>query len=276
MGRVEGKVAFISGAGRGQGRSHAVALAREGAYIIAVDLCASVDGAPYDMATRDDLDETVRLVEEAGGKIVARVADVRDLDALIAVVDEGVQTFGRLDIIIGNAGIVTYGALTEMDPEQWQQMMDINLTGVWKTVRAGARHIIEGGNGGAIVLTSSTAGMFAYDNIGHYVVAKHGLVGLTKSLAKELGPHGIRVNSVHPSNVRTPMLDNPGTRKIFRPDLDDPQLDDVIGSFADVHVLNTPWLEPEDISNLVLFLVSDEGRFITGAQYVADAGMLIK
>ena len=276
MGRVEGKVAFISGAGRGQGRSHAVALAREGANIIAVDLCAPVDGAPYDMSTRDDLDETVRLVEEAGGKIVARVADVRDLDALIAVVDEGVQTFGRLDIIVGNAGIVTYGALTEMDPEQWQQMMDINLTGVWKTVRAGARHIIAGGNGGAIVLTSSTAGMFAYDNIGHYVVAKHGLVGLTKSLAKELGPHGIRVNSVHPSNVRTPMLDNPGTRKIFRPDLDDPQLDDVMGSFAEVHVLNTPWLEPEDISNLVLFLVSDESRFITGAQYVADAGMLIK
>jgi (+)-trans-carveol dehydrogenase len=275
VGRVEGKVAFVTGAGRGQGRSHAVALAREGANIIAVDLCAPVEGAPYPMASRADLDETTRLVEEAGGKIVARVADVRDLAALTAAVDEGVEAFGRLDIIIGNAGVVTYGALTQMDEGQWQQMMDINLTGVWKAVRAGAQHIIEGGNGGAIVLTGSTAAMFAYDNIGHYVVAKHGLVGLTKSLAKELGPHGIRVNAVHPSNVRTPMLDNPGTRKIFRPDLDDPQLDDVLDSFASVHLLKTPWLEPEDISNLVLFLVSEEGRFITGAQYVADAGMLI-
>src|SRR5262245_43220638 len=220
MGRVQGKVAFITGAGPGQGRSHAVALAREGANIIAVDLCAPIDGAPYDMSTREDFDETVRLVEEAGGKIVARVADVRDLDALSAVVDEGVETFGRLDIILGNAGIVSYGGLAELGADQWQQMLDIDLNGIWKAVRAGGRHISAGGNGGSILLTSSTAGMFAYDNIGHYVVAKHGIVGLTKSLAKELGPHGIRVNSVHPSNVNTPMLVNPGTRKIFRPDLD--------------------------------------------------------
>jgi (+)-trans-carveol dehydrogenase len=276
MGRVDGKVAFITGAGRGQGRSHAIKLAREGANIIAVDLCAPVAGAPYDMATREDLDETVRLVEEAGGKIVARIADVRDLDALRAVVDEGVQPFGRLDIILANAGVVTYGNVYEMDEDRWQEMIDINLTGVWKTVRAGVQHIIDGGNGGSIVLTSSTAGMFAYDSIGHYVTAKHGLVGLTKSLAKELGPHNIRVNSIHPSNVKTPMLNNPGTRKMFRPDLDDPQLDDVVEAFASVHILNTPWLEPEDVSNLVLFLVSDDSRFVTGAQYVADAGMLIK
>ncbi|WNG87533.1 mycofactocin-coupled SDR family oxidoreductase [Mycobacterium sp. ITM-2016-00317] len=276
MGRVDGKVAFITGAGRGQGRSHAIALAREGADIIAVDICAPVGSAPYEMATRADLDETVRLVEEAGGRIVARVADVRDLEALTAVVDEGVKTFGRLDIILANAGITAYGALSEMTREHWQEMIDINLTGVWQTVRAGAQHIIKGGNGGSIVLTSSTAGMFAYDNLGHYVVAKHGIVGLAKTLAKELGPHNIRVNSLHPSNVNTPMLDNPGTRKIFRPDLEDPQLPDVLESFASVHTLNTPWLEPEDISNAVLYLVSDDGRFVTGSQFVVNAGMLIK
>lgn len=276
MGRVEEKVAFVTGAARGQGRSHAIKLAQEGANIIAVDLCAPITGAPYPMATPEDLDETVHLVEEAGGKIIAHAADVRDLDALTSVVDEGVAMFGRLDIILANAGVVTYGKLSEMTPDRWQEMMDVNLTGVWKTVRAGVQQMIAAGNGGSIVLTSSTAGMFAYDNIGHYVTAKHGLVGLTKSLAKELGEHNIRVNSVHPSNVRTPMLDNPGTRKMFRPDLDDPQLEDVVDAFASVHVLNIPWLEPEDISNLILFLVSDDARFVTGAQYVADAGMLVK
>ena len=276
MGRVDGKVAFISGAARGQGRSHAIKLAKEGANIIAFDICAPVEGSPYAMSTPEDLDETVRLVEEAGGKILAKTADVRDFAAVKAVVDEGVELFGRLDIILANAAVVTYGQVHEMDPDHWQEMIDINLTGVWKTVRAGVGHMIEAGNGGAIVLTSSTAGMFAYDNIGHYVTAKHGVVGLTKSLAKELGTHGIRVNSIHPSNVNTPMLNNPGTRKMFRPDLDDPQLDDVVEAFASVHVLDTPWLEPEDISNLVLFLVSDDSRYVTGAQYVADAGMLVK
>lgn len=251
-------------------------LASEGANIIAVDLCTPVENAPYPMASREELDETKRLVEEAGGKIVARVADVRNFEALSAAVDEGVETFGRLDIILANAGVVTYGKLTEMEPSQWQQMMDINLTGVWQAVRVGARHIIEGQRGGAVVLTSSTAGICTYDSIGHYVAAKHGVVGLSKALAKELGPENIRVNAILPSNVNTPMLDNPGTRKIFRPDLEGPRTEDVLDSFASVHLLNTPWLEPEDISNLVLFLVSDDARFITGAQYVADAGMLIK
>jgi len=275
MGRVEGKVAFITGAGRGQGRSHAVKLAAEGANIIAVDLCAPT-GAPYPMASKDDLDETVQLVEEAGGKILAKVADVRDLSALTTIVDEGVAMFGRLDIILANAGIVTYGDLAVMDEQQWQEMMDIDLTGVWKTVRAGVRHIIEGGNGGSIVVTSSTAGLHNLDTIGHYVVAKHGLVGLTKALASELSKHQIRVNSIHPSNVNTPMLNNPGTRKLFRPDMDDPQLEDVVESFTTLHLLKTPWLEPEDVSNAILYLVSDEGRFVTGTQFVVDAGMLIK
>jgi len=276
MGRVEGKVAFISGAARGQGRSHAIALAREGANIIATDLCAPVASAPYDMGTREDLDETVRLVEEAGGKIVARVADVRDLEAMTAAVDEGVEAFGRLDIILGNAGVCTYGDVATMDEAKWQEMIDIDLTGVWKTVRAGVQHMIDAGNGGAIVLTSSTAGLRNLNQIGHYVAAKHGVTGLAKALANELAPHNIRVNSIHPSNCRTPMMTNSGVRKMFRPDLENPTLEDALESYGTIHLLDTPWVEPEDVSAALLYLVSDDGRFVTGTQFAVDAGMLAK
>jgi SDR family mycofactocin-dependent oxidoreductase len=276
MGRVQGKVAFISGAARGQGRSHAIALAREGANIIATDLCAPVASAPYDMGTREDLDETVRLVEEAGGKIIARVADVRDLAAMTAAVDEGVEAFGRLDIILGNAGVCTYGDVATMDEAKWQEMIDIDLTGVWKTVRAGVQHMIDAGDGGAIVLTSSTAGLRNLNQIGHYVAAKHGVTGLAKALANELAPHNIRVNSIHPSNCRTPMMTNSGVRKMFRPDLDNPTLEDALESYGTIHLLNTPWVEPEDVSAAILYLVSDDGRFVTGTQFAVDAGMLAK
>jgi len=276
MSRLDGKVAFITGAARGQGRSHAIALAREGADIVAVDLCADLPGVPYGMAGREDLAETERLVTEAGGRVVARVADVRDLGALDAAVRDGVAEFGRLDIILANAGFVSYSPLSEMSVDTWQQMIDINLTGVWKTVRAAVPTMIEAGRGGSIVLTSSTAGLKTYDTIGHYVAAKHGVTGLAKTLASELGSHGIRVNSIHPTNVNTPMLVNPGTLKIFRPDLEDPQLADVVDSFGTVHALDTPWVEPEDVSAAILFLVSDEGRFITGTQFSVDAGFQVK
>ncbi|WP_067901714.1 mycofactocin-coupled SDR family oxidoreductase [Nocardia vaccinii] len=276
MGRVEGKVAFITGAARGQGRSHAVALAKEGANIIAVDVCAPVGTAPYAMATREELAETERLVKDSGGEIVARVADVRDLDALTEAVNEGVHVFGRLDIILANAGIVSQGLTAEMSVDKWQEMIDINLTGVWKTVRAGVGHIINAGNGGTILLTSSSAGLKSLDNIGHYVAAKHGVTGLAKALANELGKYNIRVNSLHPSNVRTPMLINPGNFKMFRPDLEDPQLEDAIEAYGTIHLLDVPWVEPEDVSSAVLYLVSDEGRFITGAQFTIDAGFQAK
>lgn len=276
MGRVDGKVAFITGVARGQGRAHAIKLAQEGADIIGVDLCEPVQSAPYSMATRAELDETVRLVEEAGGKIVVRVADVRNLDALQSAVDEGVEQFGRLDIILGNAGVVSYGELATMDENQWQEMIDIDLTGVWKTVRAGVGHMINAGNGGSIVLTSSTAGLRNLNSIGHYVAAKHGVTGLSKALANELAPHNIRVNSLHPSNCRTEMMTNSGVRKMFRPDLEEPTLDDAMGSFGSIHLLDVPWVEPEDVSNAILFLVSDEGRYVTGTQLAVDAGMLAK
>ena len=276
MGRVEGKVAFVSGAARGQGRSHAVALAEEGADIIAFDVCAPVKTAPYPMASEEDLQETVRLVEKTGRRILARKADVRDLDRLTEIVDEGVDQFGRLDIILANAGIVSQGLMSQMTATQWQEMIDINLTGVFNTVRAGMNQMIDAGNGGSILLTSSAAGLRSMDNIGHYVAAKHGVTGLAKALANELGKHNIRVNSLHPSNVRTDMLINEGNFRMFRPDLENPQLEDAIEAYGTIHLLDVPWLEPEDVSAAVLYLVSHEGRFITGAQFTIDAGFQAK
>ncbi|ETD33275.1 mycofactocin-coupled SDR family oxidoreductase [Williamsia sp. D3] len=276
MGKFDGKVAFITGAARGQGRAHAIKFASEGANIIAVDICAPVESAPYDMGSKAEFDETAELVEKAGGKIVSRVADVRDLEAMTDVVNEGVGQFGRLDFIIGNAGVCTYGMLADMSEAQWNEMMDIDLTGVWKTVRAGVKHMIDAGNGGSIVLTSSTAGLRNLNEIGHYVAAKHGVTGLAKALANELAPHNIRVNSIHPSNCKTPMMTNSGVIKMFRPDLEQPTLDDALEGFASIHLLDTPWVLPEDVSNTVAHLCSDEARYTTGAAIPVDAGMLAK
>jgi (+)-trans-carveol dehydrogenase len=276
-GRAEGKVAFITGAARGQGRSHAVRLAADGADIIAIDICHDVEGA-LPMATPDDLAETVKLVEALDRRIVAAQADVRDFDALKAAVDEGVAQLGRLDIIVANAGIASIGGpVQSMDAANWKHTIDINLTGLWHTARAGIPHLLAGGRGGSIVLTSSVGGMHAMPNMSHYVSAKHGVVGLMRSLAVELGQHGIRVNSVHPTNVNTPMFMNEGTFKMFRPDLENPGPDDVAAIAAQfMHVLPVGWVEPEDVSNAIAFLVSDEARYITGVTLPVDAGALIK
>jgi (+)-trans-carveol dehydrogenase len=276
-GRAEGKVAFITGAGRGQGRSHAVRLAQEGADIIAVDILHDVEGA-LPMSTPDDLAETVKLVESHDRRIVATQADVRDIDALKEAVDAGVAELGRLDIIVANAGIASLGGPVEsMDADNWKNTIDINLTGLWATARAGIPHLIAGGRGGSIVLTSSVGGMKAMPNMSHYVSAKHGVVGLMRSLAVELGQHSIRVNSVHPTNVNTPMFMNEGTYKLFRPDLENPGPADVAEvAAAFMHVLPVGWVEPEDISNAIVFLVSDEARYITGVTLPVDAGALLK
>lgn len=276
-GRVEGKVAFITGAGRGQGRSHAVRLAQEGADIIAIDICHDVDGA-LPMATPEDLAETVKLVEAQDRRIIATQADVRDYDALAAAVDDGVAQLGRLDIVLANAGIASLGGpVQDMDPRNWQNTIDINLSGLWNSTRAAIPHMIAGGRGGAIVLTSSVGGMHAMPNMSHYVSAKHGVVGLMRSLAVELGQHHIRVNSIHPTNVNTPMFMNEGTYKLFRPDLENPTADDVAPIAAQfMHVLPHGWVEPEDVSNAILFLVSDEARYITGVPLPVDLGALLK
>lgn len=274
MGRVEGKVAFITGAARGQGRSHAVLLAEEGADIIAVDICGQIDRVPYEMSSSADLQETVRMVEETGRRIVAREADVRDFAALREAVEAGVAEFGKVDIVVANAGIGTYGTAADLTEQEWRDVLDVDLTGVWLTCKASLPDLAEGG---AVVLTSSTMGLSSVPNAAHYVAAKHGVVGLMRSLAQELAPRRIRVNSVHPTQVGTEMILNQGMYEMFRPDLENPtQKDFAEASAATMLLEGVPWVEPIDIANAVLFLVSEEARYITGVTLPIDAGYLIK
>ncbi len=276
-GRVEGKVAFITGAARGQGRSHAVRLAQEGANIIAIDICKQIDSVRIPLSTPEDLAETADLVKGYNRRIYTAEVDVRDYDAMKAAVDAGVEQLGRLDIIIANAGIGNGGATLDKTGERdWTDMIDVNLSGVWKTVKAGVPHILAGGRGGSIILTSSVGGLKAYPHTGHYIAAKHGVVGLMRTFAVELGQHNIRVNSVHPTNVNTPLFMNEGTMKLFRPDLQNPGPDDMAVVAQMMHVLPIGWVEAEDISNAVLFLASDEARYITGVTLPIDAGSCLK
>ncbi|MCV7261075.1 mycofactocin-coupled SDR family oxidoreductase [Mycobacterium shimoidei] len=276
-GRVEGKVAFITGAARGQGRSHAVRLAQEGADIIAVDICKQIDSVQIPLSTPEDLAETADLVKGHDRRIYTAEVDVRDYGALKAAVDAGVEQLGRLDIIVANAGIGNGGATLDRTSERdWTDMIDVNLGGVWKTVKAGVPHMLAGGRGGSIILTSSVGGLKAYPHTGHYVAAKHGVVGLMRTFAVELGQHMIRVNSVHPTNVNTPLFLNEGTMKLFRPDLENPGPDDMKVVAQMMHTLPIGWVEPEDISNAVLFLASDEARYITGVTLPVDAGSCLK
>lgn len=277
-GRVEGKVAFITGAARGQGRSHAVRLAEEGADIIAVDVCRRI-GTNEDIpaSSPEDLAETVELVKGLNRRIVAAEADVRDHDELKAVVDNGVEQLGGLDVVVANAGIGNGGARLDKTSEaDWDDMIGVNLSGVWKTVKAAVPHLISGGKGGSIILTSSVGGLKAYPHTGHYIAAKHGVVGLMRTFAVELGQHSIRVNSVHPTNVNTPLFMNEGTMKLFRPDLENPGPDDMAVVAQMMHVLPVGWVEPRDISNAVLFLASDEARYVTGLPMTVDAGSMLK
>src|ERR1700731_3843394 len=264
-GRVEGKVAFITGAARGQGRAHAVRLAQEGADIIAIDICKKIDTVELiAAATPEDLAETADLVKGHNRRIVTAEVDVRDYDALKAAVDSGVEQLGRLDIVVANAGIGNGGAtLDKTSEEDWTEMIDVNLSGVWKTVNPRVPHSLAGGRGGSIVLTSSVGGLKAYPHAGHYGPAKHGVVGLMRAFGVELGQHMIRVNSVHPTHVSTPMLHNQGTFKMFRPDLENPGPDDMAVVAKMMHVLPTGWVEPENVSNAVLFFASDESRYVT-------------
>ena len=277
-GRVEGKVAFITGAARGQGRSHAVRLAEEGADIIAIDICGPVSSNPQIApATADELAETADLVKSLNRRIVTAQVDVRDYDAVKEAVDSGVEQLGRLDVICANAGIGNGGQTLDRTSEaDWTDMIDVNLTGVWKSVKAAVPHLIAQGQGGSIILTSSVGGLKPYPHTGHYIAAKHGVVGLMRTFAVELGQHSIRVNSVHPTNVDTPLFMNEGTMKLFRPDLENPGRDDMAVAAQFMHVLPVGWVEPLDISNAVLFLASDESRYVTGLTMTIDAGSMLK
>ncbi|WP_382306445.1 mycofactocin-coupled SDR family oxidoreductase [Herbiconiux sp. UC225_62] len=277
MGRVDGKVAFITGAARGQGRSHAIRLAQEGADIIAIDICEAIPENPYDPATEEDLAETVRQVEALDRRIIASKADVRDFDQLKGALDEGVAQLGRLDIVSANAGISGSPNRSENIPDaEWKNMIDINLGGVWRTAKAAIPHIRAGGRGGSIILTSSDAGLFPYENISHYVSAKHGVVGLMRTLALELAPDFIRVNSIHPTTVDTPMVQNDAIYRLFRPDLENPTKQDFADAATVMNALPIPWVEAVDISNAVLWLASDESRYVTGVTLPVDAGAAIK
>jgi SDR family mycofactocin-dependent oxidoreductase len=275
-GRVAGKVAFITGAARSQGRSHAIRLAQEGADIIAVDIAGPVDSVTaYPGATEEDLAETVKAVEALDRRIVATKADVRDSAALQAAVDEGVAQLGKLDIVCANAGIYQMHPALELDDAGWRETIDINLTGVWNTVKVALPHLVAN-QGGSIILTSSTAGLKGLANSVHYNAAKHGVVGIMRTIGNEFGAQNIRVNSVHPTAVNTIMIQNPQVWGLFDPDNPNPTRESAEVAFKTINVLPIPWVEPVDISNAILFLASDEARYITGVTLPVDAGFMIK
>lgn len=274
-GRVEGKVAFITGAARGQGRSHAVRLAEEGADIIAVDVCDDIPTVRpfYSGATVEDLQETVRLVEGMGRRIVARTADVRDTEQLRAALDEGVEQLGALNVVVANAGVFTFGRQTHLvDESTWRELIDINLTGVWHTVKVATPHLLAAGEGGSVIIISSLAGFKGLANTAAYTTTKHGLAGLMKVLVNEFGPNRIRVNCIHPNAIDTPMIKNEATYRLFRPDLEHPTADDASSSFAGLNPMGEPFIDPIHVSNAVLFLASDESFFVSGAQLPVDGG----
>jgi SDR family mycofactocin-dependent oxidoreductase len=278
MDRVAGKVAFITGAARGQGRSHAVRLAQEGAGIIAVDLNEDVPSISrfYPGATDEDLAETVRQVEAIGGRIMASKADVRDFDALSQALGKGIAEFGRLDIVVANAGIFRHSEKThEISGDDWDDIMAVNLKGAWQTCKAAIPYLIEQDQGGSIVIISSAAGLHGSPNIGAYTASKHALVGLMRTLGNELGPHSIRVNTVHPTGVATKMILNDTTFRLFLPDAPVPSAELAAPMFQAGHALPVPWVEVEDVSNAVLFLASDESRYVTGLELKVDAGLTI-
>ena len=272
MGRLEGKVAFITGAARGQGRSHAVRMAQEGADIIAVDICEQIGSVPYELATMDELEETAAMVEKLDRRIVIRKADVRNEHELTAAVQAGVAELGRLDIVSANAGIWSHAPMVDMPEQTYRDMIDVNQHGVYRTCRATVPQLIEQGEGGSIILTSSTAGRKGFTNHVHYSSAKHAVVGMMRAMANELAPHFIRVNTVHPTSVFTKMNQNPAMWELFAPGVENPTYEDFGETFTALNLIPVPWVDPVDISHAVVYLASDESRYVTGVTLPIDAG----
>ncbi|MFV0372805.1 mycofactocin-coupled SDR family oxidoreductase [Microbacterium sp.] len=266
-GKLEGKVALVTGAARGQGRAEAVKLAQEGADIIAVDIAGPLEFVPYDSPTPADLDETVRLVQDLDRRIVASITDIRDMDALATAVDAGVAELGRLDVIVGNAGICIPQTWDSIKPEHFKAIMDTNVTGTWNTVMAGAHHIIAGERGGSIILTSSYAGKKVQPFMIHYTTSKHAVTGMTRAFAAELGKHNIRVNSVHPGGVMTPMGSGNMQQALEEAAATNPPLGGMGTPFLPIYAA-----EAEDIANTVAFLASDDARLITSEHISVDQG----
>lgn len=277
-GTLEGRVAFVTGAARGQGRAHAVRLAREGADVIVSDICASVsDTVPYPGTSPDDLRETVRLVEAEGRKVLAREVDVRDDAEVRQLVADGVKQFGRLDILVANAGVLSWGRLWELTDEQWNTVIDTNLTGTWRTLRAVVPAMIDAGNGGSIIVVSSSAGVKATPGNSHYAASKHGLTALTNSLALEAGQYGIRVNSIHPYSVATPMTENDAMMAVFAAH------PSYLHGFAPMPYLpvgqtatgkRSDFMTVEEVADVVVWLAGDGSATLSGSQIAVDRGVM--
>lgn len=271
MGKFDGKVVLITGGARGQGRSHALTFAREGADVAFCDIASQVDTVPYPMSTPEDLQETVRLVEDLDRRCVAATADVRDQGQVDAFAEQARTELGRIDFCLANAGIFTFSTVAEMDDRTWSQTIDTNLTGVFHAMRAVLPTMVEQGSG-RIVATSSMAGKMGFPNIAHYCAAKWGVIGLVKSLAQEVGGQGITVNAICPTGVDTTMIQNEAAYKLFLPDAEQPTRDDAAPAFQTLNTIPVPWVEPADISNTMAFLCSDEARYITGETIAVAAG----
>ncbi len=275
-GPLDGRVAFITGAARGQGRAHAIRLANDGADIISVDICRPIsETITYPLGTSEELAETVQAVEATGRKVLAREVDIRDLDALQKVVADGVEQFGRLDIVVANAGVLSWGRMFEMSEEQWDTVIDVNLNGTWRTIRAAVPAMIEAGNGGSIIIVSSSAGLKATPGNGHYSASKHGLVALTNALAIEVGEFGIRVNSIHPYSIETPMVEKKAMMDLFT------KYPSYVHSFSPMPYQPVnhqgkkglmEFMEPEQVSDVVAWLAGDGSATISGSQIAVDRG----
>jgi SDR family mycofactocin-dependent oxidoreductase len=277
-GTLEGRVAFITGAARGQGRAHAIRLANEGADIIAIDICGPIsETITYPLATSEDLAEMVQAIEASGRKVLAREVDIRDLAALQQVVADGVEQFGRLDIVVANAGVLSWGRMFEMSEEQWDTVIDVNLNGTWRTIRAAVPAMIEAGNGGSIIVVSSSAGLKATPGNGHYSASKHGLVAITNALAIEVGEFGIRVNSIHPYSIDTPMVEKEAMIAVFA------KYPQYLPSFSPMpyHPVNhqgkkglQEFMTAEEVSDVVAWLAGDGSKSISGSQIAVDRGTM--
>ncbi len=275
---LDGRVAFVTGAARGQGRAHAVRLAAEGAHIVAIDVCKSLsDTVTYPMPTADDLAETARQVEATGRKVLTREVDIRDLAAQQQVIADAVEQFGRLDIVVANAGILSWGRIWELSEEAWDTVVDVNLNGTWRTIKAAIPAMIEAGNGGSIIIVSSSAGLKATPGNAHYAASKHGLVALTNALALEAGEFGIRVNSIHPYSIQTPMIEPEAMAAIFA------KFPTFLHSFAPMPLKpvareGKPGLQefmaPEEVADVVAWLAGDASMTISGSQIAVDRGVM--
>ena len=275
-GEWSGKVVFVTGVARGQGRSHALEFARRGADVGGLDLCAPIATVPYDLARPAELEQTAEEIRSLGGRAVLEVGDVRDPARVRAVVARVLDSFGQIDVVVTNAGVFSVGDPLTLSPETWRDVLDVNLTGVWNTVQACLPAMVEGGRGGSIVMTSSIGGVQGLLECPHYVASKHGVIGLMRALANELARYRIRVNAVCPTNVNTPMIQNPANYRTFRPDLEEPRREDIVDVASAMHLLDVPWVEPEDVTAAVVWLASDAARYLTGVALPVDAGLLEK